>query len=729
METRELLWNVPLWAEVVMYAGAGVVVLLLLAFVARRIILYRRGRAAATRHTDRLPTRIWDFVLNGLLQKAILQDRFAGIMHLSIFWGFTVLLIGTIILIFAIDFGLHFFTGRFYLGFSFIMELGGLALLLGVVLAAVRRYVQRPAKLERRWYDHYPLIMLFVIGVTGFIMEGARIYVDGLPEFERTASFVGYGLAEAFDGIADAESFATFYRVTWIVHMFLTLGFIGAIGFTKFLHVFTAPANVLLRDRRSKGAMTFVPDIEETEELGVGTITAYAWPDLADLDACTHCGRCEEVCPAVASGKPLNPKEIVLKSRQILQRREADTLRALLRRDSGAADDAPEETPDLFDLIEDDEVWSCTTCRSCVEHCPVAIDQLHKILELRRFLTNEGRLTGSAAKALESMAMRGNPWLLKQSDRMAWAEGLEVEIPVMAEIQGTEGVGEGEEPPAVDYLLFVGCAGSYDPRGQKATQALVRVLTRAGVSFAVLGEEETCNCEAGRRMGEEMLFQVGAATLKETIDQYRFGAILTQCPHCYNTFRNEYPQMGTDWKVVHHSELLRGLIADGRLPGVATAASSSPVVTYHDSCYLGRYNDIYQPPREVLTAAGATLKEPERHGRDGFCCGGGGGQMWAEVKIGEPIEFLRTRELADTGADVIATACPFCKIMLDDGVKHEGLEERLTVEDIAEVLDRATDPAHAPSAAPAPTSTSTPSAASPPGDDGAQADPDDDQEV
>ena len=717
METRQLLWNVPHWAEIVMYAGAAIAVLSVMVYLARRVWIYRKAQPAPTKRTDHIASRAWDFVVNGLLQKAILEDRYAGIMHLSIFWGFTVLFIGTIILIFAIDFGLHFFTGHFYLGFSFIMEIGGLALLIGVILAAVRRYIQRPAKLERNWYDHYPLILLFVIGVTGFLLEGARIYVSGFPHYERVASFVGYGVGKGLANIAGVGGVTTFYRYLWVFRMLITLGFIGALGFTKFLHVFTAPTNVLLRDRRPKGSMTFVPDIEEVESLGVGTIAAYSWPDLEDLDACTHCGRCQEVCPATASGKPLNPKMIVLKSRQVLQQKTAEATRQLV-----PGSHAPRETPDLLDLIEDDEVWSCTTCRSCVEHCPVAINQLDKVLEIRRHLTNEGRLSGSAAKALESMGMRGNPWQLKQKDRMAWAEGLDVAVPVFAEIQGDAKPSENPKPSGnagppdvaelpdgaqplldadlpgnagprpVDYLFFVGCAGSYDPRSQNVTRAIVRLLERAGVSYAVLGEEETCNCEAGRRMGEEMLFQVGAASLKETIDKYRFRAILTQCPHCYNTFRNDYPQMGADWKVVHHTELLLELVSSGRLP---LAPIAGLTVAYHDSCYLGRYNDIYQQPRDLLAETGAALREPERHGPDGFCCGGGGGRMWSEIKIGEPIEFLRIREMAATGAQVVGTACPFCKIMLDDGVKHEGLDEQLRVRDIAEILDEASEGASA----------------------------------
>jgi len=681
VQTRELLWGVPRWAEIVMYAGAAVAILLVIAYLVRRVVVYRRGRPAAVQHLDRLPARVRDLLANGLLQKAILEDRYAGIMHLGLFWGFLVLLIGTTILIFAIDFGLGFFHGRFYLSFSFIMELGGLALVVGVLMAAGRRYVRRPTKLERRWDDHYALVILFVLVVTGFFLEGIRIYAAGFPTYEQEASFVGYGLGKGLAHIAGPDTLTTLYPYAWAFHMFLTLGFVGLLGFTKFLHVLTGPANIFLRDRRPKGAMTFVPDVEETDSLGVGTVTAYPWPDLEDLDACMGCGRCEEACPATASGKPLSPKTIVLKSRQALRARSAQAMRTLLTRDFGP----PEGPPDLLDLIEDDEVWSCTTCRSCVERCPVAINQLDKVLELRRYLTNEGRLTGSAAKALESMGMRGNPWQLKQGDRLAWTEGLDVEVPVLAEIQDPAGVPEGVGPEPVDYLFFVGCAGSYDLRAQKVTQALVRLLSRAGVSFAVLGEEETCTCEAGRRMGEEMLFQVGAQTLKETIDQYRFRAILTQCPHCYNTFKNDYPQLGANWQVVHHTELLRELVAAGRLAVLPTLGLT---VAYHDSCYLGRYNDIYQAPRDLLGAIdGVTMKEAGRHGRDGFCCGGGGGRMWNEIKIGEPIEFMRTRELLETGAQVIATACPFCKIMLDDGVKFEGRQEQVTVRDLAEILD------------------------------------------
>ncbi len=673
MQTRALLGNVPLWAEVAMYIGAGVALVILVTDLVRRVGMYRKGRPAFTSRTDKPLGRLYDLIGNGFLQKAVLEDRYAGLMHLLLFWGFVVLLIGTTILIFQIDLGLVFFQGSFYLVFSFFMEIAGLALLTGVLLAAWRRYVRRPAKLERRWDDHYALAILFVIGVTGFVLEGARILIDGFPSYERGASFVGFGVGKALSLLAERESFVAFHRWAWVVHMVLGVGFVGLVSYSKFLHTLASPANIFLRESRPKGAMTYVADVEEAERVGAGTVTDYAWPDLKDLDACMACGRCEEVCPATASGKPLNPKTIVLKSRT--------AMRALLNDDP----DRPEDTPDLLDLIDDAEAWSCTTCRSCVEHCPVGINQLDKILELRRYLTNEGRLTGSAAKALESMGMRGNPWQLKQEDRLAWAQGLEMEVPVMADIQDPDARPQGEEPTPVDYLFFVGCAGSYDPRSQKVSRALARLLTRAGVSFAVLGEEETCSCEAARRMGEEMLFQVGGLALKETIEQYRFGKILTQCPHCYNTLKNDYPQLGADWQVVHHTELLLELVAAGRLELPEDARLR---VTYHDSCYLGRYNDIYEAPRELIARVdGLTLTEPARQGRDGFCCGGGGGRMWSEIKIGEPIEFLRARELAETGAQLVATACPFCKIMLDDGVKHEGLEGRVAVRDLAEILD------------------------------------------
>jgi Fe-S oxidoreductase len=462
--------------------------------------------------------------------------------------------------------------------------------------------------------------------------------------------------------------------------MLMAVGFIALLASTKFLHVFTSPGAIFLRDQRPRGAMTFVPDVEEAELIGAGKAADFAWNDLANFDACTRCGRCQDACPAYAAGRPLNPMQIVLKGQE--------AMRAQL----GADPDPERPVPGLHELIEDTEVWSCTTCAACVEECPVSINQLDKVLELRRYLTNEGRLTGSAAKALESMGMRGNPWQLKQQDRAAWVEEAGVEVPMLALLQDPDEL-DGAEREPVDFLFYVGCAGSYDPRAQKVAQAIARLLTEAGVSFAVLGEEETCTCEAARRMGEEMLWQVGAAALRETIDQYRFKRILTMCPHCYNTFKNDYPQLGADWEVVHHAELLVSLIEQGRL-----SAGPGPAcdVTYHDSCYLGRYNGLYDAPRAVLQSVqGTRLVEMERSREKGFCCGGGGGQMWGEIKIGEPVEFLRTEQARATGAEVVATACPYCKIMLDDGLKHLQTEGGMAAKDIAELLDARINPAAA----------------------------------
>lgn len=680
METRELLFNVPMWAEVAMYVGAGVAMLMLVTDLVRRVGMYRRGGPAGPR-TDKPLARVGDLIVNGFFQRDLLRDRYAGVMHLGIFFGFLVLLIGTTILIFQIDLGLDFFHGAFYLVFSFFMELAGLALLAGVLMAAYRRYVQRLPRLKGGWDDHYALVMLFVLGATGFLLEGARISADGFPSFERGASFVGYGVGSVLGALAGDEALLTLHRWGWVVHMALAVGFVGLVTYTKFLHTLTSPANILLRERRPTGSMTFVPDVEERERIGVGTVTDLPWADLEDLDACTRCGRCEAACPAFAAGKPLNPKQIVLKSQAVMRARLGDN------------PDPAAEPPDVFDLIVDDEAWSCTTCRACVQACPVAIDPLDKILEMRRFLTNEGRLSGSAAKALESMGMRGNPWLLKQDERMSWAEGLDFEVPVMALLQDPDLLEEGEEPKEVEYLFFVGCAGSYDARAQTVTRAFARLLERAGVSYAVLGEEETCTCEAGRRMGEEMLFQVGATALKETIEQYRFKKIVTACPHCLNSLRNDYPQLGARFEVVHHSELLAELLADGRLP-VPPASETAPggalAPVYHDSCYLGRYNGIYDAPREILaTAMGRPPLEMEKRRENGFCCGGGGGHMWMEIKIGEPVEFLRTAQALDTQARVVATACPYCKIMFDTGLKQPELEGRAEARDLAELLDQA----------------------------------------
>jgi len=405
------------------------------------------------------------------------------------------------------------------------------------------------------------------------------------------------------------------------------------------------------------------------ESFGVSTIEEFTWKQLLDLDSCTMCGRCTSVCPAHATGKPLDPREIVLKAGEVMAATGTPGVSPPIGVDAEIS--VPAGT--MFERVTSEELWACTSCRACDEICPVNIEILDKILDMRRYLSlMESDFPTELGTAYRAMENSGNPWGLSQGARAEWADDLEG-VTIL----------DGGDPLESEYLYWVGCAGSFDDKNKKVSRAMVELLTRAGVSFSILGPSEMCTGDPARRSGNEYLFQMMAAQNVETLNAMGVVKIITQCPHCFNTLGNEYPQLGGHYEVIHHSQLLEWLIESGQLD-VSDAQLDGRLV-YHDSCYLGRHNDVYQAPRRVVgSIGGLEVVEAERHGTKGMCCGAGGGRMWMEENTGKNINVERSQELLATGADRIATACPFCYVMIDDGVKGEGIEDdQVQVADIA----------------------------------------------
>ena len=612
---------------------------------------------------DRPWERFKGLLLYAFAQKRMLRDRYAGIFHLLIFWGFCVLALRSLMLIVEGLFPVFHFTewlGVWGYGYQVTKDVFEVLVLVGIAMSVARRLFKRPERLDNSWDAWATLGLIGGLMVTDLLADGAFIALQN-PEW-KAYSPAGLALAGLMAGVAPA-TLHVFFKVMWWFHLIILFGFMNFLPYSKHFHVFTALFNVYFRELEPNKNLK--PMDLEAEHFGVNRIQDLTWKQMLDLYTCTECGRCKEHCPTTLTQKPLKPKEYCNDLRDYLYH----TPLADLAQDKPV----PEERPLVAGTISEDTIWACTTCGYCEWACPLHISYVDKLVGMRRYLTlEESNFPAEAQAGFKGMERQGNPWNLPQADRAKWADGLEV--PRIS------------DKPDAEYLFWVGCAGAYDAAGQRVSQSLVKLLNAAGVSFAILGEEETCTGDSARRLGNEYLFATLAEANVETLNGYKVKKIVTNCPHCLNTLKNEYPAFGGNFEVVHGAELAARLIAEGRLKLKQEVKAE---VTYHDPCYLARYNGQVAAPRAVLAAVpGLSLKEMDWSGEAAMCCGAGGGRFWLEEKIGKRINHERFEQATATGAQAVAVACPFCNVMLNNAAGETG-HEGFATHDVLELAAKA----------------------------------------
>ncbi|MBK9314175.1 MAG: 4Fe-4S dicluster domain-containing protein [Acidobacteria bacterium] len=653
--TRQVLWNIThdwvmyvLFAVSLAIAGYGIYL---------RLSIWRRG--VAVDRFDRPAERIKLLLRHALLQGRTVRERYAAIFHSFIFTGFIILFIATTVVMLDHRFGIPIMRGAFYLYFqSFVVDVFGAMVLVGVGIATVRRAVIRPKKLVYTDEALRILALIFLMALTGFLIEGWRIAATNDP-WGAWSPF-GYLVARLSESLMSVETMTTAHLWTWWLHSALVFGFIAWAPYTKLIHILTGPLNIYTARLDPSGVILKTLDFENQDApLGVKTLANFTWKDLADFDACTECGRCTQVCPANTVGKSLSPRDIILDLRDLIRAGGSDPMLAF-----------EQPVVNAVPATAAEALWECTTCGACMEACPVFIEQMPKILDLRRFqVMEESDFPETMQEAITSLESRGHPFRGTQSTRVDWAEGLNVSI--MADARDA------------DVLFWVGCGGALIERNQKVVRATARLLEKAGVRFAILGREEKCTGDPARRIGNEFLYDMMVRENVDLLNGYGVKQIVTSCPHCFNTFLNEYPQFGGRFEVWHHSEFLSKLIEDGRL---ALSEKLDASVTFHDPCYLGRHNGRFDAPRQIVRIASRSSVEMAQTRENGFCCGGGGGMSFVDEPKDKRVNQERARQALETGADVVAVGCPFCMTMLEDGINARKGDRDVRVMDVAEIL-------------------------------------------
>jgi Fe-S oxidoreductase len=632
------------------------------------LIKLMKAHKGKANRLDQIPRRITETILNVLGQKAVLRKKPIGIAHTTIFWGFMIITLGTLEQFASTIYqsaNFEFIGHAPYQALVFMQDFFTFGVLMAVFFACYRRYVLRPEGLGKSRDAGIVLLFTGSLMVAIFLMNAFHIlgtdpWYEGAMPFSSTVA-----AALSHLGLTRESDLALGMVFKW-VHMLIVLGFAVYIPSSKHLHILAAGPNTFLKTlNREKGMVPINFEDESVSQYGAAKVTDMSWKAALDYYSCTECGRCQDLCPAWNTQKPLSPKALVMDLKHNL----FDNKEKIL---AGKID---EVTPAIDNNVTEDVIWACTSCRACEIACPVFIEQTDKIFEIRRNLVMmESKFPAEVQTVFKNMETNASPWAFASSDRANWAEGLTVKT--MAENSN------------VDVLLWVGCAGSYDDRNKKVLRAFVSLLKKAEIKFAILGTEEQCTGDPARRIGNEYLYQTLAKANVETLNRYSVKKIVTACPHCFNTIKNEYKDFGGSYEVFHHSQFIARLIAEGKIKPTKPIEET---VTYHDSCYLGRWNNVYEQPRSVIQALPAVrmVEMKDNHDR-GMCCGAGGGRMWMEEKIGKRVNVTRTEQALATKAGVVASACPFCMTMVTDGVKTKEMTDKVKVMDIAELVDHAT---------------------------------------